>query len=84
MNVIDTDDTFRTERVQEIAEASGVDADQCMYNIRSTREANFEMQCAALKAAANELADAAEGEYRLVIVDCVMAHLRAEYQGRGA
>ena len=69
--------------VQEIAEASGVDADQCMYNIRSTRAANFEMQCAALKAAANELADAAEGEYRLVVVDCVMAHLRAEYQGRG-
>ena len=30
-----------------------------------------------------QLADAAEGEYRLVIVDCVMAHLRAEYQGRG-
>ena len=47
-----------------------------MYNIRSTRAANFEMQCAALKAAANELADAAEGEYRLVVVDCVMAHLR--------
>ena len=68
---IDTDDTFRTERVQEIAEASGVDAEQCMHNIRSTRAANFEMQCVALKAAANELADAAEGEYRLVVVDCV-------------
>jgi len=80
---IDTDDTFRTERVQEIAEASGVDAEQCMHNIRSTRAANFEMQCVALKAAANELADAAEGEYRLVVVDCVMAHLRAEYSGRG-
>ena len=80
---IDTDDTFRTERLVQIAIASGVDPEQCLYNVKSTRACNFEMQCAALKGAALELAEPSEGEYRLVIIDCVMSHLRAEYAGRG-
>lgn len=80
---IDTDDTFRHERIAEIAAASGVDAEQCLHNITACRAANFEQQCAALKGAAMELAEPSEGEYRLVIVDCIMANLRAEYAGRG-
>ena len=83
MLFIDTDDTFRTERLVQIAEASGVDADQCLHNITSARAANFEQQCECLKHAARELAEPSEGEYRLVVVDCVMANLRAEFAGRG-
>ncbi|KAJ1454549.1 DMC1-like protein [Pelagophyceae sp. CCMP2097] len=80
---IDTDYTFRPERIVEIAEAQGLDAFQCLQNIDSVHASSFEQQCEALTAAAAVLADPHDGEYRLVVVDCIIAHLRAEYAGRG-
>ncbi|KAJ8599682.1 hypothetical protein CTAYLR_004732 [Chrysophaeum taylorii] len=80
---IDTDQTFRPDRIQQIAEAVGFDPQQILGNIVVIKATSFDHQCEIATAATRVLADPPSGEFRLIIVDNLMTHLRAEYAGRG-
>ena len=83
--VIDTEGTFRPERIAQMAEAKGLDADEVLKNIFVAQAYNSNHQMLLVdnaKELANKLK--AEGKnVRLMIVDSLTAHFRAEYVGRG-
>ncbi|ESZ90116.1 meiotic recombination protein dmc1 [Sclerotinia borealis F-4128] len=77
---IDTEGTFRPERIAEIAERFGVDPDQALENIVYARAQNTEMQQEMLEGLAQNFAT---DEYRLLIIDSIMALFRSDFIGRG-
>ncbi|GIZ42601.1 hypothetical protein CKM354_000586100 [Cercospora kikuchii] len=78
--VIDTEGTFRPERISQIAERFNMDPEMCNENIRYKRSANSEQQHEDLLSLAEEFAT---GEYRLLIVDSILNLFRSDYSGRG-
>ncbi|EGE07943.1 Rad51 family protein [Trichophyton equinum CBS 127.97] len=77
---IDTEGTFRPERIAQIAERFGVDPDSALENISYARALNSEHQLELLNTLAKEFAS---GEYRLLIIDSIMNCFRVDYCGRG-
>ena len=89
--MIDTENTFRPERikqmVQGLSERNGVDYDheEFLKNIHVARAYNSNHQILLVDSAmelANELKET-DKPVRLLIVDSLTAHFRAEYVGRG-
>ncbi|AIF70426.1 DNA repair and recombination protein RadA [Palaeococcus pacificus DY20341] len=78
---IDTENTFRPERIKQIAEARGLDPDKILKNIFVSRAFNSNHQMLLVQKA-EELIK--EHEIGLVVVDSLMAHFRSEYIGRGS
>lgn len=78
---IDTENTFRPERINEIAEAKGLDPEQALENIFVARASTTDHQM-LLAEKAGEMAD--DDGIRLLIVDALMSIFRTEYVGRGA
>jgi DNA repair protein RadA len=76
---IDTENTFRPERVHQIAEARGLDSEELMKKVFVCKISNS----AQLEALIRNLAKSIE-EYKakLVIVDSIISLHRAEYTGR--
>ena len=77
---IDTEGTFRPERITQIAERFGVDPETALENILYARALNSEHQHELLNALAKEFAG---GEFVLLVIDSIMACFRVDYQGRG-
>ncbi|MCJ1429523.1 Meiotic recombination protein dmc1 [Sticta canariensis] len=77
---IDTEGTFRPERIAQIAERFGLDPDQAQENIAYGRALNSEHQLELLNALASNFAT---NEYRLLIIDSIMNCFRVDYCGRG-
>lgn len=77
---IDTEGTFRPERIAQIAERYGVDADTALDNIIYARALNSEHQAELLNSLAGQFAG---GEFKLLVVDSIMACFRVDYPGRG-
>ena len=77
---IDTEGTFRAERITQIAERFSVDPDTALENILYARALNSEHQHELLNTVSKEFAG---GEFVLLVVDSVMACFRVDYQGRG-
>ncbi|CEL92076.1 unnamed protein product [Vitrella brassicaformis CCMP3155] len=77
---IDSEGTFRPERITKIAERFGLDAEQVLENIAHARAYNVEHQTELLVQAASMMVEA---RFALLIVDSVTALYRSEYQGRG-
>ena len=77
---IDTEGTFRPERIRAIAERFGVDADACLENISYARALNSEHQMELLEKLAEHLAS---GSYGLLVVDSILACFRVDFSGRG-
>ena len=77
---IDTEGTFRPERIAQIAERFGVDPDTAQENIAYARALNSEHQLELLNTLSREFAD---GAYRLLIIDSIMNCFRVDYCGRG-
>ena len=77
---IDTENTFRPERILQMAKKAGIDGDQALKNIKIARAYNSDHQM-LLAEKAEELLKT--GEYKLLIVDSLTAHFRAEFIGRG-
>ena len=76
---IDTEGTFRWERIEQMARGVGLDPDEAMENIYWIRAINSHHQMAIV----DELFDLIKREnIRLVIVDSVTGHFRAEFPGR--
>ncbi len=80
---IDTENTFRPERIKQIAEAQGLDAGEVLRNIRCVRAYNSDHQMLVAEKV-EDLIKQEEQPVRLVIVDSLMSHFRAEFIGRGS
>jgi DNA repair protein RadA len=78
---IDTENTFRPERIKQMAEAYELDADEVLNKIHVARAYNSSHQM-LLVDKAKELSK--EFPVRLLVVDSLTSHFRAEYIGRGA
>lgn len=77
---IDTEGTFRPERIVQIAEKYGLDGRQALENISIARAHNVDHQTQLLMSAA---AIMCSDKYSLMIYDSATHHFRTEYQGRG-
>ena len=77
---IDTENTFRPERVEQIADAFGLDREEVLRKIHIARAFNSSHQI-LMAEKINELIQSG-CNVRLVIVDSLMSHFRAEYVGR--
>lgn len=78
---IDSEGTFRPERIKQIAEASGIEPSKALKNIMVARAFNSDHQMLLVDKIAELIK---EGEpIKLVIVDSITAHFRAEFTGRG-
>ncbi len=78
---IDTEGTFRPERIRQLAERYGANADKVLKNILVARAFNSDHQILLLDKI-NELIK--DGEpIKLIIIDSLTAHFRAEFSGRG-
>jgi len=77
---IDTESTFRPERIIQMATAAGLDPDKTLKNIKVGRAFNSDHQLLLVE----KVKDLIEKEnIKLVIVDSLTSHFRAEYVGRG-
>lgn len=77
---IDTEGTFRPERIAEIAEARDMDPEKVLSRITVARAYNSAHQELIVK----ELGRVIEpNKVKLVILDSAVAHYRAEFLGRG-
>lgn len=79
--MIDTENTFRPERLAQVADALDIDPSEALKNVHVARAFNSHHQM-LLMDKAKLLAK--EFPVRLLIVDSLTAHFRAEYIGRGA
>lgn len=83
--IIDTENTFRPERIRDMAEAVELDFDEVLKNIHLARAYNSNHQILLVDKAeklAEELKET-EKPVRLLIIDSATAHFRSEYVGRG-
>nr|MBC8518666.1 DNA repair and recombination protein RadA [Euryarchaeota archaeon] len=77
---IDTEDTFRTERITQMARGYGLDPDKVLARIHVARAYNSDHQmllAEEIKRMSKEL------NVKMIIVDSLTSHFRAEYIGRG-
>ncbi len=79
---IDTEGTFRPERITDIAKAAGLDPAEALKNIKVAKAFNSDHQILLAEKVEGLIKD--QGlPIRIVIVDSLTAHFRAEYVGRG-
>jgi len=77
---VDSEGTFRPERVAQMARAKGLDEDAVLKNIQIARAHNSDHQMLLIEKAGELIK---EKGIRLVIVDSLMSGFRSEYLGRG-
>jgi DNA repair protein RadA len=77
---IDTENTFRPERIVQMAAAKGLNPDEVLKNIHVARSYNSDHQMLLVEKA-EEVIKA--NNIRMVIVDSLTAGFRADYTGRG-
>jgi len=78
---IDTENTFRPERIIQMAEAKGLDGDDVLKKTQVARAYNSDHQIILAEKAA-EIAE--EHKTKVLVVDSLTSHFRAEYTGRGS
>jgi len=76
---LDTEGTFRPERIQQIAEERGLPPDSVMDNILVARAINSEHLMELLIEAAGHMCNSEE-QFALIIVDSIMAGFRVDYK----
>jgi DNA repair protein RAD51 len=77
---IDTEGTFRPERLVAIAERYGLAAEDVLDNVAYARAYNSDHQMQLLTQASAMMA---ESRYALLVVDSATALFRTDYTGRG-
>ncbi|KAG1757123.1 Rad51-domain-containing protein [Suillus lakei] len=94
---IDTEGTFRPDRIRSIADRFGVDGNMALENILYARAFNSEHQVVPLLYCYTAIANTSQMElisecsmrfaedkdFRLLIVDSIMALFRVDFSGRG-
>jgi len=79
---IDTENTFRPERIQQIATAMGLDPLEVLKNIKVARAYNSDHQM-LLAEKIEDLVKKQGFNVKMVVVDSLTSHFRAEFVGRG-
>ncbi len=79
---IDTENTFRPERIIELAKGAGLDPMETLKHIKVARAYNSDHQM-LLAEKVMDLITKNNLNVKLVIVDSLTAHFRAEFIGRG-
>jgi len=78
---IDTEGTFRPDRIKQLADAVGANSEKILKNIFVARAFNSDHQILLVDKIGEMIK---EGEpIKLVVVDSLTAHFRAEFSGRG-
>lgn len=77
---IDTENTFRPERIVQIAKGLKLDPEKVLSNIHVARAFNSEHQMFLVEKA-NEIIE--ERNIKLIIIDSLTSHFRADFTGRG-
>lgn len=79
---IDTENTFRPERIMQIAKGAGLDEEQVLKNIKVARAYNSDHQM-LLAEKIEDLIKKQGLNIKLIVIDSLTAHFRAEFIGRG-
>ena len=79
--IIDSENTFRPERIIQMATYLGADPEETLKRIHVARAFNSQHQVLLVEKAMDLAKDM---KVRLLIVDSLTSHFRAEYVGRGA
>jgi len=77
---IDSEGTFRPERLLQIAERYNLDGKKVLKNVYYSRAYNSDHQIVIVDSSPKFIQ---EKNVKLLIIDSVMSHFRAEYIGRG-
>ena len=77
---IDTEGTFRPERIIQMAEAHDLDHKKVLKNIVFGRAYNSDHQILLIKEAGNLIK---EKNIKIIVLDSLIGHFRSEYIGRG-
>ena len=77
---IDTENTFRSDRLEAIADRFGLDRDAVLSNVMVARVDTVDQMMQALIAIGAKMA---EEPFKLLIVDSIMAIFRVDYVARG-
>lgn len=79
--IIDTENTFRPERIVQMAKFRGYDPDETLKRIHVARAYNSHHQILLAERAMDE---AKQIPIKLLVVDSLTSHFRSEYVGRGS
>ena len=79
---IDTENTFRPERIEQLSKGAGLEPMDVLKNIKVARAFNTDHQM-LLAEKIEDLIKKQGLDVKLVVVDSLTAHFRAEYVGRG-
>ncbi|XP_054153948.1 meiotic recombination protein DMC1/LIM15 homolog [Oppia nitens] len=79
---IDTEHTFRPERLKQIASRFDLDEDSALENVLYVRATTSEHQFEILDAVAAKFHEES-GQFKLLVIDSIMALFRVDYSGRG-
>ncbi len=79
--IIDTENTFRPERIVQMSKFRGYDPDETLKRIHVARAYNSHHQILLAERAMEE---AKQTPIKLLIVDSLTSHFRSEYVGRGS
>ena len=79
---IDTENTFRPERIEQIAKSLGIEPLTALRNIKVARAFNSDHQM-LIAEKVEDLIKKEKINVKLIIVDSLTAHFRAEFVGRG-
>lgn len=78
---VDSEATFRPERIVQLAESQGLDPQQILKNIKVARSENSDHQIILLERCEEIIK---EHNIKLIVIDSLTSHFRADYMGRGA
>ncbi len=78
---IDTESTFRPERITQISEGLKLNPEEVLKNIKVARAFNSDHQTLLAEKVEDLIKNG--NNIRLIIVDSLMAHFRSEFVGRG-
>jgi DNA repair protein RadA len=78
---IDSENSFRPERITSIAKRYNLDPEECLKNIMVGRAYNADHQMLLADKAKEKMEE--DPNVKLLIVDSLTAHFRAEFTGRG-
>ncbi len=79
---VDTENTFRPERIIQLAKGAGLDEEQVLKNIKVARAYNSDHQM-LLAEKIEDLVKKQGLNVKLIVIDSLTAHFRAEFIGRG-
>lgn len=77
---IDSENTFRPQRIQQMAEALGLDPKKALENVFTARAFNSDHQILLIDKARDLIK---EKNIKIIIIDSLTSHFRSDYIGRG-